>query len=95
MIKPGDVVTWTSRSGGYEKTKTGYVVAVLEPGESIEPYMGPYPKSRVMVHPSTYVSRVPRYVVDVVPSGKHLPRMYAPLRSIVDAQNPDLAGGTS
>jgi len=33
LFKLGDQVTWTSSSGGHQKTKTGIVVAVVPVGE--------------------------------------------------------------
>lgn len=33
-FKVGDVVTWTSQSGGYSKTKTGTVLAIVPAGSS-------------------------------------------------------------
>lgn len=32
-FKVGDRVSWTSQAGGYSKTKTGSVAAVVRPGE--------------------------------------------------------------
>ena len=84
------VVTWTSSSLGYSKTKTGTVVALLDPGQSLAPYANAFPPSRVMVQRSTYVSSVARYVVVVRDKGK-LPRLYAPRVAVVDRQNPHVA----
>ncbi len=33
----GDTVTWRSQAGGSTKTKTGVVIRVLDPGESLRP----------------------------------------------------------
>jgi len=43
----GQTVTWTSVSQGVVKTKTGTVVAIIEPGEDARKYLPPgMPKSR-------------------------------------------------
>ena len=38
-ININQTVTWTSQSHGSEKTKTGTVVAIIEPGEDARKYM--------------------------------------------------------
>jgi len=43
----GKVVTWTSQSQGSEKTKTGTVIAIIEPGEDARKYLpAGLPKTR-------------------------------------------------
>lgn len=84
QVKPGTRVRWESQSQSWRYTKEGEVLAFLPAGQSLTPWMHGYPKSRVMILPSTYVSSVDRYVVRVDNQG-NLPRIYAPLAAVIEA----------
>ncbi len=90
--KVGDEVTWASQSNGVVATKTGTVVALLEPGEDAYGYVGATKKARGERYTSgrdrtggghttwRYLVKVPR----VGARGALAPYWYSPLVSVVD-----------
>lgn len=93
-IRAGEQVTWTSQSAGYELSKSGEVLMFIPAMSSrLHEASSMHPRARVMVQPSTMVSRVDRYAV-LVPYGRNAWRIYAPLATVVERQNPDCRRGS-
>jgi hypothetical protein len=66
----GDKITWSSQSGGYEKRKTGRIIAILEPGADMLIYL---PETAKVSHrKGDRFSQNKRYLVAV----PRPPRMY-------------------
>ncbi len=92
MPKPGQVVTWTSQSGGCSKTKTGKALAIL-PGRrpfsasmlaNLIGHVGTLPGSRIKFDD---VSQNDRVLVEV-PRKSGVCDYYAPLLTVIMRQNP-------
>lgn len=81
MLKPGDIVTWTSQASGVEKTKTGKVITDIKPGKYIVEVLKrsgltDIPCSRIK---ASSISYIPRVLIEVPRGGKSkLCDYYAP-----------------
>lgn len=103
-IPPGTLVSWTSKSAGVAKTKSGVVLAFVERGVAL-PYE-PQGSALTSPPPSSVHPAIPRdakwshircgatrstrhrYLVRVDREGKR-PLYYGPDAAVVHAQNPD------
>ena len=64
-FKVGEVIEWTSQAGGFTKTKTGQVKAILKPRENVKTWLeaNGIKQSEVTLH-GNMTSMVYRYLVE-------------------------------
>lgn len=78
-LRVGDTVRWTSGARGVDKTKTGQIVMVLQPGENPPHYTDDFFAGRKRMFDSaiTY-RRTVSYIVEVARGLQAKPRLYWP-----------------